>query len=251
MRLRLLLCSAFVLLHGSSIWAQEHPLPVPAGLPPLVWPQDDPYSPAKVELGRMLFFDGRLSANGKVPCAFCHKSEHAFSDISPLSLGVDGQPTGRHAPTLLNRAWGKSEFWDGRAPTLESQAIIPVTNPHEMGMTADRVVQVLQSIEGYAPLFTAAFGDTSITFERISQALATFERTIVSGNSAYDRYVAGDKTALTKEQKDGLNFFNGKGECAECHKPPLFTDEKFANLGVGAAKPSPDPGREEVTKKAK
>ncbi len=233
--------------------AQEHVPPstphIPSGLPRIDWPADNPYSPARAELGRILFFDGRLSSNGVVACAFCHKPEHAFSGDTALSIGVDGQPTGRHTPTLIDRAWGKTQFWDGRAPTLEAQSIIPITHPHEMGMTADRVVQVLESIPGYAPLFAAAFGNSTITFDRVSKALATFERTIISGDSAFDRFAAGDKSAMTKEQKAGYDFFNGKGECAECHKEPLFTDEKFANLGVSAAKVPPDAGRAEVTKK--
>jgi len=111
------------------------------------------------------------------------------------------------------------------------------------------VVQRISSIKGYAPLFAAAFGDSTINFDRIARAIATFQRTIVSGGSPYDRYLAGDKSALTKQQKDGLDFFNKKGECAECHKGPNFSDEKFANLGVGMDRPNPDPGREDVTKK--
>ncbi len=232
---------------------QEKPhanLPPPSpGFPAIRYPADNPYSPERTSLGKMLFFDGRLSSNGAVSCAFCHKPSHGFSDDKPLSFGVDGQPTGRHTPTLINRVWGKSEFWDGRAPTLESQVVIPITNPHEMGETTDQLVQKLQAIEGYAPLFAAAFGDATINFDRITKALAAYERTIVSGDAAYDRFIAGDKSALTKEQKSGLEFFNGKGECAECHKPPFFTDESFANLGVGAANPVPDPGRAVVTKK--
>ena len=116
-------------------------------------------------------------------------------------------------------------------------------------MTADRVVQRLRGIEGYVPLFAAAFGDGATTFERIAKALATFVRTILSGNSAYDRYLAGDKSALTKQQKDGLDFFNKKGECAECHSGPNLTSEKFANLGIGMDQANPDPGREAVTRK--
>jgi cytochrome c peroxidase len=168
-----------------------------------------------------------------------------------LSKGVNGKPGVRHAPTLINRAWGKSQFWDGRAPTLEAQIIVPVTNPDEMGMTADLVVQKIRGIKGYAPLFAAAFGDSTINFDRIAKAIATFERTIVSGNSPYDRYLAGDKSALTKQQKDGLDFFNKKGECAECHSGPNFTNEKFANIGVGMDQPHPDAGREAITKKRK
>ena len=118
-----------------------------------------------------------------------------------------------------------------------------------MGMTEEGVVEKVRGIKGYGPLFAAAFGDNAITYDRIAKAIATFERTIVSGNSPYDRYLAGDKSALTKQQKDGLDFFNKKGECAECHKGPNFSDEKFANLGVGMDQANPDPGREDVTKK--
>jgi cytochrome c peroxidase len=223
--------------------------PPPLGLPAIVWPQDNPYSPARAELGKILFFDGRLSANGMVSCASCHEPEHAFAGSTPFSKGVTGKPGVRHTPTLVNRAWGKSQFWDGRVVTLESQVIVPVSEPNEMGMAADLVVKKIRGIPGYAPLFADAFGDSSINFDRIAKAIATFERTIVSGNSAYDRYLAGDKSALTKQQKDGLDFFNKKGECAECHSGPNFTDEKFANLGIGTDKPSPDPGHEAITHK--
>ena len=231
--------------------AQNHSthFSVPLGLRRIPWPEENGYSPARAELGRMQFFDGRLSANGVVSCAFCHEPSHAFSGTEARSSGVDGKAGVRHAPTLINRAWGKSEFWDGRAPTLEAQVTVPITNPDEMGMTVDQVVKKIQGIKGYAPLFAAAFGDSTVNFERIAKAIATFERTIVSGDSPYDRYLAGDKHALTKQQKDGLDFFNKKGECAECHSGPNFTDEKFANVGVGADQAQPDPGREAVTGK--
>jgi cytochrome c peroxidase len=221
----------------------------PLGLPPIPWPEDNPYSPARAELGRTLFFDGRLSANGIVSCAFCHEPDHAFAGSTALSRGVNGKPEARRTPTLINRAWGKSQFWDGRAPTLEAQVVVPLTNPNEMGMTPEQAVQKISGIQGYAPLFAAAFGDSAVTFDRITKAIATFERTIVSGNSAYDRYLAGDKSALTRRQKDGLDFFNKKGECAECHSGPNFTNEKFANLGIGSAQANPDPGREDITEK--
>ena len=221
----------------------------PPGFPPIPWLQDNPYSPERAELGKVLFFDGRLSANGVVSCAFCHEPARAFAAGTPLSRGVDGKPGIRHAPTLINRAWGKSQFWDGRAPTLEAQVLVPIANPDEMGMTADGVAQKVRSIRGYGPLFAAAFGDSSVTFFRIAQSIATFERTIVSGNSPYDRYLAGDKQALTREQKDGLDFFNKKGECAECHKGPNLSDERFANIGVGMDQPHPDFGRFTVTGK--
>jgi len=225
-------------------------LQAPLGLPAIPFPADNPYSTAAVELGRDLFFDGRLSANGHVSCAFCHTPQHGFSGTSAFSPGVTGKLTGRHTPTLINRAYGKSQFWDGRSPTIEAQVIIPVTNPNEMGMTADRVVETVAGIPGYPPLFAAAFGDSRVDFGRIARSIATFERTILSGNSAYDRYAAGDKAALTKEQKDGMDFFfSGKGECSECHSGPDFTNDKFENLGIGMDRENPDPGREAVTKK--
>ena len=244
---------SLILFPATAPTAAEQPeladFPVPLGLPRIPWPEDNGYSPARAELGRILFFDGRLSANGQVSCASCHEPSHAFSGSEARSSGVDGKTGVRHAPTLINRAWGQSQFWDGRAPTLEAQVMVPIANPDEMGMTVDQVVERIRRIKGYAPLFAAAFGDSTINFERIAKAIATFERTIVSGNSPYDRFLAGEKHALTKQQKDGLDFYNKKGECAECHSGPNFTDEKFANLGVGADQSQPDPGREAVTKK--
>jgi cytochrome c peroxidase len=245
----LLLVLSSLSVHPENSQSGTADYPVPRGFPPIPWPQDNRYSPTRAELGRVLFFDGRLSANGRVSCAFCHKPEHAFSSGTPLSEGVNGKAGTRHPPTLINRGWGKSQFWDGRALTLEVQIIIPLTNPDEMGMTVDQVVERIRGIKGYGPLFAAAFGDDTISFDRIAKAVATFERTIVSGDSPYDRYAAGDKSALTKQQKDGLDFFNKKGECAECHSGPNFSDEKFANIGVGMDRTPADPGREAVTHK--
>ena len=238
-----------VCVRPESVPPRSGDFQAPRGLPPIPWPEDNPYSPARAELGKILFFDGRLSANGVVSCASCHEPGHGFAGSTPLSKGVTGKPGTRHVPTLINRAWGKSQFWDGRAPTLESQVVFPVTDPNEMGMTTDLVVRRVRGIKGYAPLFAAAFGDDTVNFERIAKAIATFQRTIVSGNSPYDRYLAGDKSALTKQQKDGLDFFNKKGECAECHSGPNFTNEKFANVGIGMDEASPDAGREAFTKK--
>lgn len=219
------------------------------GLPPIPFPDDNPYTPQRAALGKLLFFDGRLSSNGKVSCAFCHDPAHAFSGTSAFSPGVTGRLTGRHTPTLINRAYGKSQFWDGRAPTIEAQVIIPVTHPDEMGMKADDAARAIASVPGYAPLFDAAFGDSTVTFDRIAKAIGAFERTIVSGNSPYDRFLAGDKTAVSKEAREGIDFFNGKAECAECHLGPDFTNEKFENLGIGMDRTNPDPGREVVTHK--
>jgi len=237
-----------------TMWPQENArsrevgVKVPLGLPAIQWPEDNPYSAARAELGKILFFDSRLSTHA-ISCASCHEPSHAFSGRAAFDKGADGKLEDRHTPTIINRAWGKSQLWDGRMPTLESQVLNAVTNPKEMGTPTEQVVQTLQGIKGYAPLFAAAFGDSAITFERVVRAIATFERTILSGNSAYDRYLAGDKSALTKRQKSGLDFFNHKGECAECHAGPNFTTEKFANIGIGTDRSVPDPGRQGVTNK--
>ena len=224
---------------ASLLTAQPKP---PLGLPPVPWPADNPYSAERVELGRYLFFDPRLSANGRVSCATCHPPEHAFTGSDPAPVGVTGKPLPRRAPTLINRAYGKSQFYDGRASTLEAQIRFPVTNPDEMGSTTDATTQAISKIAGYAPLFERAFGDPQVTFERITKAIASFERTILSGNSAYDRYLAGDKQALSTQAKRGEQVFERTGECSECHNGPNFTNEKFASLGVDPAVHPPDFG---------
>lgn len=228
--------------------AAQAPKP-PLGLPPVVWPADNPYSPARVELGRTLFFDPRMSSNGKVSCATCHPPEHAFAGGDPLPLGVTGTPLRRRAPTLINRAYGQSQFWDGRAATLEAQINGPMTAPDEMSTTSQAAAAAIASIPGYAPLFEEAFGDRQITFDRIVKAIASFERTIVSGNSPYDRFVNGDKHALTPAAKRGLEIFERSGECSECHSGFNFTDEKFSSLGIGPDGRPPDLGLAGITGK--
>ena len=155
----------------------------PLGLPPVPWPADNPYSAAKVDLGRNLFFDPRMSSNAKVACATCHPPQHAFAGGEPPPLGVTGTPLRRRAPTLINRAYGHSQFVDGRAATLEAQITGPVTASDEMATTTQAAARAISGIAGYAPLFEAAFGDRQVTFDRIVKAIASFERTILSGNS--------------------------------------------------------------------
>lgn len=221
----------------------------PLGLPPVPWPAGNPYSAARVELGLNLFFDSRLSSNGKVSCATCHPPEHAFAGGDPPPRGVTGRPLRRRAPTLINRAYGKSQFVDGRAATLEAQIIGPIAAPDEMGTSPQAAARAIASIAGYTPLFKQAFGDGNVTYDRVTQAIASFERTILSGNSPYDRYVHGDKRALSPAAKRGLDIFERSGECAECHSGFNFTDEKFASLGIGPDEQPPDPGREGITHK--
>ena len=234
-------------------WAQTRGAPKkePLGLVPIIWPADNPYSPEKAELGRLLYFDPRLSADGSVSCATCHSPKFAFTDGQPVSTGIRGQKGGRSAPTVLNRAYSLAQFWDGRAPTLEAQAIGPMANPIEMGNTHTAVVRTLQSIPGYRVLFRKAFGADDFTIEQVAKAITTFERTILSGNAPYDRFKAGQKNALTPQQIRGMDVYFKKAKCDQCHEGINFTSNMFANLGVGADKPKPDEGRHAVTKNPK
>ena len=222
---------------------------VPLGLLPVQWPKDNPYSPAKWELGRALYYDTRLSADGTVSCATCHSPKLAFTDNLPVSTGIRGQKGGRSAPTVINRAYSLAQFWDGRAGTLEEQAVGPMQNPIEMGHSHGAIVQTLSGIPGYQAMFKAAFGSENITIELAGKAIATFERTVLSGNSAYDRYRAGDKKALTAVQIRGWKVFKDKAKCDQCHEGVNFTTNEYHNLGVGMDKPDPDEGRFVVTHK--
>ncbi len=202
----------------------------------------------KVELGRTLFFDKRLSADNTVSCATCHDPKFGFSDRLPVSTGIKGQKGTRSAPTVINRLYGKTQFWDGRAATLEEQAKGPLVNPIEMGMPDhDAVVKKLQGIKGYAAWFKEVFG-RDVTIDDAASAIAAFERTVVSDDSRYDQYIAGDKKALSASERRGFEVFSTKGRCAICHGGPNFTDEEFHNIGVGMNKAQPDLGRYTQTK---
>jgi cytochrome c peroxidase len=245
---RTLLLLAIVAVPANPAGQTAPPAP-PLGLPPIAWPADNPYSPAVIDLGHYLFFDPRMSANGAVACATCHPPEHAFAGGEPAPVGVTGAPLPRRAPTIINRAYGHSQFADGRAPTLEAQIEGPVSNPNEMGSTPEKAAAAIAKVPGYSPLFERAFGDSQVTFERIQKAIASFERTIVSGNSAYDRYLAGDKHALSAQAKRGLTIFERTGECNECHSGPNLSNEKFASLGIGPEQNPPDFGLFGITHK--
>jgi cytochrome c peroxidase len=227
--------------------AADKPKP-PAGLPPLSWPSSNPYSAAKVELGRYLYFDARLSADDTVSCATCHNPKFAFTDGAPVSTGIKGQKGGRSAPTVINRAYALAQFWDGRAESLEEQAKGPMQNPIEMGNSHEAIVAKLKGIGGYRPLFAKAFGSEEIDIDRVAKAIASFERTVLSGNAPYDRYKRGDKTAMTAEQARGMAVFFDKGKCDHCHEGANFTLNAYANLGVGTDKSDPDVGRYAITK---
>jgi cytochrome c peroxidase len=215
-------------------------------------PEDNPMSAAKVELGKLLYFDGRLSQDGSVSCATCHDPAKGFTDQLPTSKGIRGQVGTRNAPSVINSAFYYFQFWDGRAPTLEEQAKGPIINPIEMGHTHEVCVETLARIEGYRPYFEKAFGSPDVDIERVAKAIASFERTVLSGNSAWDRHVyAKDETALSESAKRGLELFEGKANCTRCHVGFNLSDSLFHNLGVGMAVETPDLGRYEVTKEEK
>jgi cytochrome c peroxidase len=227
-----------------------YPLQIPLGLEKdyAKWiPADNPLTAAKVTLGKMLYYDPRLSADGNVSCATCHNPNFGFSNGVPLSAGFKGQLGGRNSPTCLNRLYSTVQFWDGRAKSLEEQALGPVQNPVEMANSLPAMVSSLQRIESYKPLFSEAFGTDEITAERVAKAIASFERTLLSGNSAFDRFQAGDDKAISDSAKRGFAVFMSKGNCSQCHTLPNFTDEQFHNVGVGMNKPNPDLGRYKVT----
>ena len=232
---------------------QEAEPDVPLGLPPVYFPDDNPYSKAKVELGRLLYFDKRLSSDNTVACATCHSPKHGFTDGAPVSTGIKGQKGGRSAPTVINRGYSTSQFWDGRAPSLEAQAIGPIANPIEMTnhKTAagayGEVVGRLKKSPGYVERFDKVFATRDFTIRHVGQAIATFERTVVSGNSAYDRYVSGDKKAFDKSQLRGFNIFFKRAKCDSCHLGFNFSDGSYENVGIGMDKPNPDLGRFEIS----
>jgi cytochrome c peroxidase len=221
---------------------------VPLGLLPIQWPQDNPYSKAKVDLGKLLYFDKRLSADGTVSCATCHHPKFAFTDGAAVSTGIKGQKGGRSAPTVLNRAYSLAQFWDGRAATLEDQAKGPMANPIEMGNTHDALVSKLSELPGYRPMFKAAFGNDRIDIDQVAKAIATFERTVLSGNSPYDQWKAGNKKAMQPDQVRGLDVYLNKAKCDQCHEGINFTTNAYHNLGIGTDRPKPDEGRYVVTK---
>jgi cytochrome c peroxidase len=241
----------FVCLIGAAIvvgQSSKNTFTVPLGLTPILWPKENPYSVEKAELGRLLYFDKRLSADNTVACASCHAPEKGFTDQLPVSLGIRGQKGGMSAPTVINRGYGMLQFWDGRANSLEAQAVGPIANPIEMGHTHEGVVRDLQKIAGYREHFKKAFGTDEINIDRVAKAIATFERTVVSGNSPYDKYRAGNKKALSASQIRGLDVYFNKAKCDACHEGPNFTANSFHNLGVGSQKATPDVGRFAVTK---
>ncbi len=237
-------------LSGSMKQNDALPQP-PAGMPAVPVPAGNPLTPAKVRLGEKLFFETGLSVDGTISCASCHKPEHFFADESSLSSGVGSQLGERNAVSVLNAAYAPHLLWDGRSVTLEDQVRYPVTHPREMKNTQDGVVKFLAKDAAYVSMFKEAFGDPAVAWDRVTKAIASFERTLLTGDSPFDRYVGGNQEAISASAKRGFELFRGAAGCINCHtyskESPFLSDYDFHNTGVGWAA-SPDLGRYEITK---
>jgi cytochrome c peroxidase len=239
--LAMLLAAGLVLAATGALAAGGGTAP-PLGLQPVPIPPGNPQTPEKIALGDKLFNDKRFSSTGKVACATCHDAKKAFTD-SPLEVseGINALTGTRNAPTVVNAVYFEKQFWDGRSPSLEDQALHPFINPVEMGLPSHQpILDIVRKDPEYAKAFKAVFGKSGdqVTMDEVTAAIAAFERTQVSGGSAFDRYrYGGDDGALTPAQKRGFDLFVNKGRCVSCHvieeTQALFTDNRFHNVGVG------------------
>ena len=258
-----MLCAAIIACNTGAVRPLEADNPVRPDPPPPYGMEEffagaAPLSPARVRLGRWLFFDRRLSADDSVSCATCHRPEHAVSEPEPTAVGIGGRRGTRRTPGIINLGArtvvpdgqpdaGPSFFWDGRATSLEAQVLMPIADPHEMGSDHGAMVSRLAGIAGYAPYFEQAFGSREITKDRVASALAEYVRSRRSGNTPYDRWAYGrDGGALSAEAQRGSELFFFNAGCAVCHAGFNFSDGRFYNLGIGwdeAAQTFRDVGR--------
>ena len=234
---------AFALILPAGARGAEYKLALPLGLQESAAyvPDDNPLTPEKIALGKQFFWDKRWSFNGTVACVSCHQPGHGWADPQQFSTHANGKPTARRAPTIVNRVFSKQQLWTGLRPSLEEQAA------KDSNRTDEMVVQRLGAIPAYQQQFRKVFG-ADLNPDGVGKAIAAYVRTIVSGNSPYDRFLGGDKGALSAAAQRGFAVFVGKGRCARCHTGFNFTDEGYHNIGVGMDKPSPDLGRFNVTK---
>jgi cytochrome c peroxidase len=201
--------------------------------PSIPFPDDNPFTAAKAKLGQMLYFDPRLSRSNTQSCASCHNPSFAWGDGLPRGVGDHMKELGRRSPTILNAAWSEALMWDGRFETLEEQALGPIQAGVEMNMPIELLIEKLRTIDGYPPLFAAAFdGDAQITAEKIAMAIATYERTVISGEAPFDRWIKGQHDAISTSAQRGFQVFNGKGRCAVCHAGWRFSDDSFHDIGL-------------------
>lgn len=201
----------------------------PASIP---FPSSNPYSKERSGLGEMLFFDPLLSGSRTRSCATCHNPSLSWSDSLPRAIGENPKGMALRSPTLIDVAFTETLGWDGKFKDLESVAFGPITNPMNMNLTEAELITRLSAIPAYVEAFTRAFGDGAVTRPRIELALATFERGILAGQSPFDRWIMGDKSAISVEAKRGFQIFNGKAHCSACHSGPSFTDGSFHDIGT-------------------
>jgi cytochrome c peroxidase len=219
-----------------------------APLPDPSYPEDNPYTEAKERLGKRLFFDPRLSASGTIACASCHDPDLGWSDGRSRSFGHARREGKRNSMTILNVAFYDHLFWDGRAESLEEQSLAAIRSRSEMNMGMDRLAERIGAVDGYRPLFAESFGDAQVTAARIAKALATYERGITSRTSDFDRFLQGDRDAMTDRQIYGMHLFRTKARCMNCHNGAVLSDNRFHNLGQShLGRPSQDLGRFLVT----
>jgi len=195
-------------------------------------PENNPQTPEKIELGKKLFFDRRLSGDGTMACVTCHDPEQGYSDGLEISLSYPTTRNWRNSPTIINTAFQKYLFHDGRSPNLEDQALFPMMSAFEMNQNLDFVEEEIRSVPEYVEEFKKVFGDGDVTRQRIAMAIAAFERTIISRDAPLDRFLLGDKKALSPDARKGYDIFIGKGKCAECHDGVNLADDKFYALNV-------------------
>ncbi len=258
--LLIITCLISIGLVGPVIAGQAAPQGTPYTItPPLALldpssyiPTDNPLTKEKIELGRLLFFDKRLSVNNTVSCATCHMAELAYTDGQPVSTGVFHRQGGRSAPTAINRLYSTKQFWDGRKASLEAQSVMPIIDHLEMAMPSHKgVVEKLNKISGYRALFKNVFGE-EVTIDGVGKSLASFQRTLLSGNSPADRFDRNvDDKAISLSAQRGMILFRNKARCTSCHSGFNFTDERFHNLGLGWDTGTVDLGRFRVTNEKK
>lgn len=219
----------------------------PRGLRPLSIPKDNPQTPEKIALGQQLFFDKRLSKDDTISCSSCHNPKLGFSNGNRFATGVGGAKGGRSAPSIINAAFYRQQFWDGRAASLEDQALGPIANPIEMALPVEDAVAKLNKVAGYRSAFQRVFG-TDVTAGNLAKAIAAYERTVLSGNAPYDKFVAGDESALSQKAQHGMKLFFGKANCSACHAGSNFSDSSYHNIGIGMDAKEPDVGRVAISK---
>ena len=227
--LSLLIASFFVLTVSASDdmkkWLRPSEVPQPA---------NNRITPQRIELGKLLYFDVRLSGSEKISCATCHHPKHGWSDEKPTAkaVGFEGRVGPRNSPVVLNTAYQNRQFWDGRARTLEQQALGPIEADVEMNMPLEILIPKLNKIKGYVELFEKAYPGEGLTEKTLAKAIASFERTVVSTISPFDKYAMGEKNAISQEAKKGFELFKGKAHCMDCHDGFNFTDGSFHNIGL-------------------